>query len=91
LAPKLISEQIGHASIAITMDRYGHLFDQSYADASDAIERAFELPSAEEAVAAASGPPASTAAAVPSPAASAQPATVVPLGKGALAAQGGTA
>jgi integrase len=60
VAPKLISEQLGHASIAITMDRYGHLFDQSYADASDAVERAFELPDAEEAVAAASGPPAST-------------------------------
>jgi integrase len=79
LAPKLISEQLGHASIAITMDRYGHLFDQSYADASEAIEQAFELPSAEEAVAAASGPPASTAPAVPSPAASAQPAAVIPL------------
>ena len=40
LPPKLISEQLGHASIAITMDRYGHLFDQSYADASESIEAA---------------------------------------------------
>ena len=60
------------------MDRYGHLFDQSYADASEAIERAFELPSAEEA-AAASVPPPSTVPAVPSRAASAQPAAVIPL------------
>ncbi|HEY6151054.1 MAG TPA: tyrosine-type recombinase/integrase [Gaiellaceae bacterium] len=79
LAPKLISEQLGHASIAITMDRYGHLFDQSYADASDAIEQAFELPSVEDAVAAASGPPASTVPAVPAPAAAAQPAAIIRL------------
>jgi hypothetical protein len=61
------------------VDRYGHLFDQSYAEASDAIEQAFELPSAEEAFAAASGPPALSVQAVPSPAASAQAAAVVPL------------
>ncbi len=73
VAPKLISEQLGHASIAITMDRYGHLFDQSYADASDAIERAFALPRASDAVGAASGPPASTVQAVPVLAASKQP------------------
>ncbi len=78
LAPKLISELCGHASIAITMDRYGHLFD-SVADAGDAIERAFELPSEQEAAAAASGPPALPAAAMPPPAASAQPAAVIPL------------
>jgi integrase len=90
LAPKLISEQLGHASIAITMDRYGHLFDQSYADASDAIEQAFELPSGEEAVAAASGPPASTVQAVPSPAASTQAAAVVPLEQRQGAAGRGT-
>ena len=59
LAPKLISELCGHGSIAIAMDRYGHLFDSVADDhlRSDAIERAFELPSAAEAVAAASGPP----------------------------------
>jgi integrase len=33
--PKLISEQLGHASVQITLDRYGHLMDQSYGDASD--------------------------------------------------------
>jgi integrase len=27
LSVKLVSELIGHASVAITLDRYGHLFD----------------------------------------------------------------
>lgn len=38
--PKLISEQLGHASVQITLDRYGHLMDQSYGDASDRLEAA---------------------------------------------------
>jgi integrase len=38
--PKLISEQLGHASVRITMDRYGHLMDQSYGDASDRLDAA---------------------------------------------------
>jgi integrase len=38
--PKLISEQLGHASIQITLDRYGHLMDQSYGDASERLENA---------------------------------------------------
>ena len=37
---KLISEQLGHASVQITLDRYGHLMDQSYGDASDRLEAA---------------------------------------------------
>lgn len=36
--PKYISEQLGHASAQITMDRYSHLFDQSYSDESDKLE-----------------------------------------------------
>lgn len=36
--PKLISEQLGHASVQITLDRYGHLMDQSYGDASERLE-----------------------------------------------------
>jgi integrase len=28
--PKLISEQLGHASVQITLDRYGHLLPASY-------------------------------------------------------------
>lgn len=38
--PKFISEQLGHASTQITMDRYSHLLDQSYADESDKLEAA---------------------------------------------------
>lgn len=38
--PKLISEQLGHASVQITLDRYGHLMDQSYGDATDQLETA---------------------------------------------------
>jgi integrase len=38
--PKLISEQLGHASVQITLDRYGHLMDQSYGDASARLEEA---------------------------------------------------
>jgi len=38
--PKLIAEQLGHASAQITIDRYSHLMDQSYGDASDRLEQA---------------------------------------------------
>jgi integrase len=38
--PKLISEQLGHASVQITLDRYGHLMDRSYGDASERLESA---------------------------------------------------
>jgi hypothetical protein len=86
----LISEQLGNASIAITMDRYGHLFDQSYADAADAVEQGFELPGAHEAVMAASGPPTSATPVVPALAASAPAASVIPLGQRNGAAPGGT-
>jgi integrase-like protein len=83
--PKLVSEQLGHSSIAITMDRYGHLFDQSYSDASDRLEAAFY------GAPAASVLPAPASAQVPSPAASAQGGAVVPLERGVGAAAGGTA
>jgi integrase len=43
--PKLISEQLGHPSVQITLDRYGHLMDQFYGDASDALEQAFSATS----------------------------------------------
>jgi hypothetical protein len=66
-------------------------FDQAYADASDAIERTFELQDDEEAAAAASGPPASTSTGEPSPAVSAQPAPVIPLEQRVSTAEGGTA
>lgn len=38
--PKLIQEQLGPASIQVTLDRYGHLMDQSVGDASDELEAA---------------------------------------------------
>jgi integrase len=38
--PKLISERLGHSSVKITMDRYGHLMDQSYGDASSRLDAA---------------------------------------------------
>ncbi len=37
---KYISEQLGHASVQITLDRYSHLFDQSYTDESAKPEAA---------------------------------------------------
>jgi integrase len=41
--PKVISEQLGHASVTITMDRYGHLFDRAYSDVSKELEAAWNL------------------------------------------------
>ena len=41
LAPQRISDQLGHASVQITMDRYSHLFDGAYSDVSDELERAW--------------------------------------------------
>ncbi len=38
--PKLIQEQLGHASVSITLDRYGHLMDQSVGDAGAHLEAA---------------------------------------------------
>ena len=34
-----ISRRLGHASVAFTLDRYGHLFDQAGAGAADAVMR----------------------------------------------------
>jgi integrase len=38
--PKYISEQLGHASVQITLDRYGHLMPQNYDQAGDRLEAA---------------------------------------------------
>jgi integrase len=40
--PKVISDQLGHASVQITIDRYSHLFDGAYSDVNDELERAWE-------------------------------------------------
>lgn len=39
--PLTISRRLGHASVAFTLDRYGHLFDQAGATAARAIENLF--------------------------------------------------
>jgi Phage integrase family len=38
--PKLISEQLGHASVQITLDRYGHLLPASYDSAGERLNAA---------------------------------------------------
>lgn len=37
--PKRISERLGHSSIKLTMDTYGHLFEGSDRDSADTMER----------------------------------------------------
>lgn len=49
--PKLISEQLGHASVQITLDRYGHLMPQSYDHAGERLEEALFGASSTDAVA----------------------------------------
>ncbi len=39
--PKLIAERLGHASIKLTMDTYGHLFEGSDREAADHMDRLF--------------------------------------------------
>jgi integrase len=36
--PKIVSEHMGHGSISITMDRYGHLYDDVHAATADALD-----------------------------------------------------
>jgi hypothetical protein len=39
--PKKISERLGHSSIKLTMDTYGHLFEGSDHDSAEKMERLF--------------------------------------------------
>ena len=39
--PKKISERLGHSSIKLTMDTYGHLFEGSDRDSADKMEKMF--------------------------------------------------
>ena len=39
--PKKISERLGHSSIKLTMDTYGHLFERSDRDSADKMEQLF--------------------------------------------------
>ncbi len=38
-SPKYVSDQLGHSSVQITFDIYGHLFPQAKAEASEKFER----------------------------------------------------
>jgi integrase len=48
LHPKLIAERLGHSSIKLTMDTYGHLFEESDRQASEQIDRLFGLKEARD-------------------------------------------
>ena len=39
--PKRISERLGHSSIKLTMDTYGHLFEGSDRDSAEKMEKLF--------------------------------------------------
>jgi integrase len=74
--PKLISEQLGHASVQITLDRYGHLLPASYDSAGDRLEAALF---GTELQALASAAPESRVRAVP-PAGNEEVASPAPMG-----------
>jgi hypothetical protein len=38
-SPKYISDQLGHSSIMVTFDTYGHLFPQAKAEAAQKLEK----------------------------------------------------
>ena len=37
--PKLLQAQLGHASISVTLDTYGHLFPDAFAGVAGALDR----------------------------------------------------
>jgi len=37
--PKLLQAQLGHTSINVTLNTYGHLFPDAFADVGDALDR----------------------------------------------------
>jgi integrase len=39
--PKYIQEHLGHSSIVVTMDRYGHLYPEARNEVSNALDAAF--------------------------------------------------
>jgi integrase len=82
--PKLISEQLGHASVQITLDRYGHLLPASYDSAGERLEAA--LFGDELQASASTGLETGVRSVPPSALAEAESALVMPL----LAAGGGT-
>jgi len=45
--PKQIQAQLGHSSITVTLDRYGHLFDSLAESLAARVEALREIPRAE--------------------------------------------
>lgn len=41
VAPKVVQDQLGHATLAMTMDTYGHILPQQRDDSADAAERLY--------------------------------------------------
>jgi integrase len=82
--PKLISEQLGHASVQMTLDRYGHLLPASYDSAGERLELALFGTGLQ--ASASSGPSTGVPAVPPQGAAGSKTAVVMPL----PAAGGGT-
>jgi hypothetical protein len=41
LHPKVISEHLGHHTVSITLDRYGHLYETDSQRLADALDAAF--------------------------------------------------
>ena len=41
LHPKIVQEHLGHHSISITLDRYGHLYDTDTQRLADALDAGF--------------------------------------------------
>jgi integrase len=39
--PKVVQEHLGHSSIVITMDRYGHLYPEDRSKVANALDAAF--------------------------------------------------
>jgi integrase len=39
--PKFVQEHLGHSSITVTMDRYGHLYPEARTEVADAFDRAY--------------------------------------------------
>jgi integrase len=37
--PKILQSQLGHSSITVTLDRYGHLYPDAFAEVGEALDR----------------------------------------------------
>ena len=48
--PKMIQEMLGHSSITITLDRYGHLFPNAHESLAERLDGTFVSAEAEQPV-----------------------------------------